>query len=312
MTQPFRPGQVGGRRGVPEQLGIFAPLERKFSTPPRLLRSSSFSSRLQPNSSPLRPHATPCHGCGAHAIAGMIKIERIAEIGEAVVLPRRRSCRRRRRVLVRNAPAAIATTIKPDLHILSPIISKSGAARSSARFNCSTLTLASPRKPNWRPSVFAATNWRTASTLMPRAAATRAHLRASCSPGLTCGSSPAAGGRHSVGRQRAGEGGVLGTECLDVGGRAIGELLAGGAEVGTAGGESVIAIVAGGRGTSVEIARLGEALSDPFGAHGAAVGLNQAAIGLMAEESLGESGDDQRVKGARDHREQQGRAQCNE
>src|ERR1035438_5938161 len=64
-----------------------------------------------------------------------------------------------------------------------------GEAASRARFSFRTLTRGSPRTPNWRSSVLAATNWRRVSALMARAAATRGTW-ASTASGLRCGSSP--------------------------------------------------------------------------------------------------------------------------
>ena len=62
-------------------------------------------------------------------------------------------------------------------------------AASSARFNSSTLTRFSPRKPRSRPAVFSSTRRLTSSSLMPRAAATRA-ICASAFAGEMSGSRP--------------------------------------------------------------------------------------------------------------------------
>ncbi len=73
----------------------------------------------------------------------------------------------------------------------------------------------SPRMPNWRPSVLAATSWRTASALILRAAATRATW-ASAEAGLMCGSSPLPEAVNRSAGTGAGEGGVLGAEFFHV------------------------------------------------------------------------------------------------
>ena len=127
-------------------------------------------------------------------------------------------------------------------------------AWSSARFSWSTLTRGSPRNPNCRPSVLAATSWRTASGAHAARGGDAGDLRFGGFRADVRVEAAARGG-HRVGGHRSGEGGILGAELLDVVAGAVGQLLVGGAEVGAAGGEAIVAIVAGGGGAAVEILR---------------------------------------------------------
>src|ERR1017187_7551825 len=122
----------------------------------------------------------------------------------------------------------------------------------------------------------------------------------------------AARGGYRIARDRAGERGILGAEGFHIGGYAVGEFLAGGAQVATARRQAIVAVVAGSRGAAVEVLGLGEALADQLRTHGAAIGLNQAAIRLVAEQDFGQAGDQQRIHDPREQGQNQGGFQCDE
>ena len=75
--------------------------------------------------------------------------------------------------------------------------------------------------------------------------------------------------------------GILLAELLHVVSDAVGQLLAGRAQIAAAGRRGIVAIVAGRRGASVEVLGLGEVLPDQLRAHNAPVRLDQAAIRLV-------------------------------
>ena len=90
----------------------------------------------------------------------------------------------------------------------------------------------------------------------------------------------AGGGCQQIGGNRTGKPGVFGPEFLDIGLHPVHQFLIGGAKIRTAGGRSVVAVIAGCGRSPMKVFRLGESLADQFGANGDSVLPDQTAIRL--------------------------------
>eukprot|EP01022_Parablepharisma_sp_SALTPOND_P006709 TRINITY_DN12717_c1_g1_i1.p1 TRINITY_DN12717_c1_g1~~TRINITY_DN12717_c1_g1_i1.p1 ORF type:complete len:1877 (-),score=641.20 TRINITY_DN12717_c1_g1_i1:7532-13162(-) len=111
------------------------------------------------------------------------------------------------------------------------------------------------------------------------------------------------------GRQQVDGNGALvaGVGLLQGLGTILGGLLqgrVGRAQVAAAGGHAVIGEGPGGRRTAPEIGRAGEVLADQFGTDQLALAFDQAAIGLLGEEALGQAGHRQRIQPAQQYPQQ--------
>ncbi len=164
-----------------------------------------------------------------------------------------------------------------------------------------------------RPSVCSSTSWRTRSSGMLRALATRGTWNSAAS-GEMCGIEAAARGRHQIDRDRGRRDSPafsLSTSPL----HAIDQRLVGRAEIRAAGIGGVVGRVArswsdpSGRARSVADGRpwkylsLGEDLADQRGADDLAVLLDQAALRLVGEDHAGDAGHRQRIGQAGDQRQ---------
>lgn len=94
---------------------------------------------------------------------------------------------------------------------------------------------------------------------------------------------------------------IFGLEFFHVGFNAIEKLVIGGSEVRTGGLRGVVA-GAGGRFAGVKIGGAGKRLTQEFGADDLAVFCDQAAVGLVREEELGDSGHGDRIEESKDDR----------
>src|SRR5262249_39705522 len=93
--------------------------------------------------------------------------------------------------------------------------------------------------------------------------------------------------------------------------QAVDQLLVRRAEIGAAGARRVVPVTGRGR-PAVEVAGVGESLPDDLGPDDVSAPLAQLAVGLVAEQRLRESRDDERIDEAEEHRRHDGHQEGND